>query len=209
MKFLVTATFLFMLAACGKSNSSENQEENETHNQNGTPLTADAAFAVTDAVFASDNIAVATDEFSRCSKDLSTGLLSVFIGNSTKSLEVQIKNVSNSAKEYGCKQAANNSQSQGSLGDKFNSCMVDVRLTPEDAAGASGYSMHRATADFAPFTYSGDCSVSISEIDDSVSGTFACGDMIQTYLESSYRNPVDAAITANVSGDFSCVLVKR
>jgi len=210
-KILILLSTTLVLQSCGTSSDDDAPENatDETENQNGTPLSGTMAFNVTAATYDQDDGDYSGDKYQTCRKDLASGLLSIELGNSDNLLALKIKNAANSPKTYHCRQATNNATDDGKLGDLFTSCMVDTRLTAEDAAGTSGYSMHRGTTEMSPFAYAGACTVTVDTIDDAVSGSFACAEMVQTTLDSAYRNPISAATTADITGDFSCVLVKK
>jgi hypothetical protein len=80
---------------------------------------------------------------------------------------------------------------------------ITVPFTPS-ATTLNGYAMHRDATTVKPFNYSGACSIQITEASPATKGTITCNDMVQTQLEGAARNPIDTAVTADVTADFNC-----
>jgi hypothetical protein len=124
------------------------------------------------------------------------------------SLKLRITGFKSTPQTYKCEQAADN-KTAGSVGGKFDTCFVSAR-TPSFSSAAvfNGYSMYRDEAEKAQeFSYAGNCQITISELTSSnAKGVVLCSKMLQTYLNGALRNPVDAAVTADVRAEFNCPL---
>lgn len=183
-----------VLPACGKDDKAKE--------------TARGNMALSDSKVASDNGTYSLTSGDTCRRNVDTGRVDITLsrgGAGQPAITLAIKDFSASPKAYDCKQAADNTASASELGGKFESCMVDAKVS--SGAGAStlnGYSMHRDAVAIKPFTYAGACSIKVTTAVPTISGTVTCADMVQTFLEGSPRNPVDATVTADLSADFSC-----
>lgn len=220
MQKILIALAVAASAGCGADTTE--QEETGTSTGTGTSIppagngggvgparAGEMSYALANAVTPEDDGAYQSTVYNTCKKDLSSGLLTVSLGDGTATLEVRIKDFKDSASTYTCKQAANNATEVDDLGDKFNSCMVLTRQVPAGGGLMTGYGMHRDATSMPAFTFSGACSVEISEVTDRVKGHVVCGGLIQTILDAAPRNPIDAKVTADLTGDFGCELVKE
>ena len=147
-----------------------------------------------------------------CSKNVETGKAIIALSqsgdtNKIATISIFIKDFQSVPKSYTCKQAADNAAAVDSVGGVYDSCAVEFKVPATAAAiNQNTYAMHRNTIATKPFTYAGECSVQISKVTPSISGTVSCKQMVQTGLEGSSRNPVDATVTATVLSDFNCAL---
>lgn len=146
-----------------------------------------------------------------CKRDSNFGYLAVDLKNmaDNSQLVVQIKGFESTAKEYTCKQAADNT-TYGGVGGKFDGCSVYAEVPSAGSSTvANGYSMFRDEAIQSildVFTYQGSCKVSIVQVSPTVKGTVSCTKMVQTKYGGSYRNPILADKTADVTASFDCPL---
>lgn len=142
-----------------------------------------------------------------CKRNADTGRVDVSMSQRAgrAGLSFAIKDYSSSAKPYTCIQSLDNQSSPTDLGGKFDSCMVAITVpsTPS-ATTLNGYSMHRDAITVKPFNYSGACSIQITSASPATKGTIVCNDMVQTQLEGAARNPIDTAVTADVTAEFDC-----
>mgnify|MGYP003335866087 CR=1 FL=1 len=124
------------------------------------------------------------------------------------SLKLRITGFKSTPQSYTCQQAADN-KTAGSVGGKFDTCFVTARTPSAGAATVyNGYSMYRDEAEKAQqFSYAGTCQITISELGAAnAKGVVLCSKMLQTYLNGALRNPVDAAVTADIRAEFNCPL---
>ena len=144
-----------------------------------------------------------------CKRDADNGLLNVSLSTEKQdaSIEFKITGFKSSPQTYTCTQAIDN-KTVGSVGGKFDTCYVAVRVpNGEGEAAPNGYSMYRDEAEKQQaYTYAGTCQIEIADVAAHVKGTVSCNKMIQTYLNGSLRNPVDTKVTADVKAEFSCAL---
>ncbi len=146
----------------------------------------------------------------QCQRNVDTGRVDIALsqGSGKPGLTLAIKDYSASAKTYTCVQALDNQSSTTSVGGKFETCMAGVTVlstpTATSAATLNGYSMYRETTGIKPFSYSGACSIQVTEGSPSIKGTVSCGSMVQTLLEGAARNPIDVTVTADLSAEFNC-----
>lgn len=206
---VVAATMTF--AGCGSAEDpADDDGKSGPGSDQPTPVgEGTMSFAISNAAYSTDDGAYESSVLQTCRKDLTTGLLTVTLGDATNSMDVRIKDFRTAPATYSCAQAANNATAQDSIGDRYQSCMVETRATSADAEGASGYSMHRTSAGVPLFSYAGTCTVAITEIGERVRGDVNCSGMVQTTLEGATRNPVDTAVSADVAGSFVCDLLKQ
>lgn len=147
-----------------------------------------------------------------CKRDPDNGVLTVDLSTEKgeSALKLKITGFKSSPQTYTCTQAVDN-KNAGSLGGKFDTCFVSVKVPSSKESSESpvsnGYSMYRDEPEKAQaFTYAGQCQIQILDIDASIKGLVTCSKMIQTYLNGSTRNPIDASTLADVKADFSCPL---
>ncbi|MEY4064076.1 MAG: hypothetical protein RIR26_284 [Pseudomonadota bacterium] len=157
-----------------------------------------------------DNARIELLKLTTCKRDADNSVfnLETSTDDGVSSLKLRITGFKSTPQTYTCQQAADN-KTAGSVGGKFDTCFVTARV-PAAAGGSmfNGYSMYRDEAEKAQaFTYAGTCQITISELSASnAKGVVLCGKMLQTYLNGTLRNPVDAAVTADVRAEFNCPL---
>ena len=143
----------------------------------------------------------------RCERDVDSGLASVTLSAGLARLEMKIKGFASSPRIYDCAQAVDNATELGSVGGKFDGCMVSVQVpSAADASTADGYDMHRAEASTKLFAYEGEaCQIDVTSGPSSLVGAVTCPKLVQTRLEGAPRNPIDSAVTADLSvASFRC-----
>ena len=144
-----------------------------------------------------------------CKRDADNGVLSINLSseNQEAALELKVTGFKSSPQTYTCTQAVDN-KTAGSLGGKFDTCYVAVKIPGNEKNMVSnGYSMYRDEAEkLQSFTYSGTCQIEVADVAANIKGLVTCNKMIQTYLNGSARNPVDSKSTADVKAVFSCAL---
>jgi hypothetical protein len=142
-----------------------------------------------------------------CRRNADSGRVDVSLsqGAGKAGISFAIKDYQSSAKPYSCVQSSDNQNSATDLGGKFDSCMVAIAVpsTPS-ATTLNGYAMHRDAITVKPFNYSGECSIQVTEASPATKGTILCKSLVQTQLEGAARNPIDAAVTADVTAEFNC-----
>lgn len=195
------------LNACG--DEQETDGVNPPSDPSGNPLTAEATFKISDATYLADNGSYKVSNYIKCQKDLASGLFTVTLSDSANVFDLRIRNFVNSPKTYTCSQSKNNATDHNDLGDGYNTCMVDIQAQSADAEGFSGYSMHRSSLSMSPFSYAGECYIDIGDVGAKAVGTVSCSKMIQSYLNSDYRNPISDDVYADISAEFSCDLQKE
>jgi hypothetical protein len=194
--FSLAPLLTFNLISCGSKD--EKKEE---------PTVVYGTMTLSDSKANTDNATVALTAVTACTRNADTGRVDVTIsqGASTPSLTLAIKDYSSVAKNYTCKQAADNATSETDVGGKFESCMVSASvLSAPTATTLNSYSMYRETIAASEFTYAGVCSVDVTTASPTIAGTVNCTGLVQTMLKSNVRYPVDSTITANVQSDFKC-----
>jgi len=142
-----------------------------------------------------------------CERDVDSGLAKITLSAGLARLEMKIKGFASSARTYECAQAADNATELGSVGGKFDGCMVSVQApSAPDAATADGYDMHRAEPDTKLFTYEGGtCQIDVTSGPSALAGSVTCPKLIQTSLEGAPRNPIDPSVTADLRvASFRC-----
>ncbi len=219
--FKISLAVLFLASAgCGDDSTKTEETETTTGSGAGTPpagngggtgpaRAGEMSFALANAVTPGDDGTYQSSVYNSCRKDLASGLLSVSLGDGTAAIDVRIKDFKDQPATYTCRQAANNTAEADDLGDKYHSCMVQTRQVPVGGGLLTGYGMHRDATSMPAFTYSGVCTVEVSEVSDRVKAHVVCGGLIQTILDAAPRNPIDAKVTADLTGDFGCELVKE
>jgi hypothetical protein len=144
-----------------------------------------------------------------CTHDVNSGLVTVFIGTPTSpffSLKIKGYSLTN-ALTYTCTQTTDNQTTKSSVGSMYDSCGVHLGLYGNGTGGSlSQYSTFRDSVDVNLFTYSGTCTVNITEPSPVIRGTINCGQMIQSYFSGYPINPIDNSNYVNLSGNFHCTL---
>lgn len=171
------------------------------------PVVVYGTTTITNSKVGTDNGAYQLTSADVCSHNVDSGVVNVTLsqGAGKPSLQLAIKDFSSTPKVYTCKQAADNGTADASVGLKYETCMVQGAVPSSNgAASLNGYSMYRETVATKKFTYAGACTIDVSAAAPSIVGKVACTGMVQTTLEGAPRNPVDAAISADVAADFNC-----
>ena len=143
----------------------------------------------------------------RCDRDVDSGLATITLSGELARLEMKIKGFASSPRAYDCAQAVDNSTEVGSVGGKFDGCMVSAQApSAADASTTDRYDMHRAEASTKLFTYAGEaCQIDVTSGPPAWAGAVTCPKLIQTALEGAPRNPIDASVTADVRvASFQC-----
>jgi hypothetical protein len=161
---------------------------------------------VTGSTTQTDNGSWELTTLTKCSRNADTGRVDATVGLGTgQTLTIAIKNYSSTAKKYTCVQAADNKESTSDVGGKFDDCMVDAKaLSATGATTVNGYSMHRDSVSTKPFSYTGACSIDVTQASPSIKATISCLDMVQSVLESAARNPINAEVNADVAATLDC-----
>ena len=136
-----------------------------------------------------------------CNHNSDSGLFQLTLsGTNSEQLDIKIKGFTKSNKKYTCTQASDNKNS--SLGDKFESCMVELSLQSQNQQNTlNTYAMHRASEDIAALDYNSECSVDISydSVLNKVSGTLKCLALQQTKYNGQNRNPLNSNVTIDIT----------
>jgi hypothetical protein len=144
-----------------------------------------------------------------CKRDIDNSVLNVELtdANDAANLKLRITGFKPNPQPYTCRQASDN-RAAGSLGSKFETCFVAARIpTSSSASALNAYSMYRDEAEKSQaFAYEGSCVIEILDVASYVKGTVKCTRMVQTYLNSAPRNPIDSSVTADVKATFNCPL---
>lgn len=171
---------------------------------------------LSEVVDGNESVEIKLDKKHSCEKDVDTGLLTIGLSNTsntnkakstTPQVSLKVKNFSSTASTYSCLQTANNTSSATDLGDKYQTCAIEIS-TPSlvDEKVFNKYAMHRASTDIKPFTYSGSCVVEVSEGSPTIKAKVNCTKLVQVALDGSARNPIDASVTATLTGSIECTL---
>ncbi len=143
----------------------------------------------------------------QCKRNVDTGRVDVTLsqGAGKPLLSFAIKDYSATPKTYSCNQAADNQSSTTDLGGKFDTCMATTSVVSSATATTlNGYAMYREAVATKPFSYAGTCSIQVTAASPAIKGTLSCTKLIQTQLEGAARNPIDTAVTADLTADFDC-----
>ena len=201
MRMMKTGCLLAVLAAVGACGKSDSKDDTPATVVYGTLTTANSKTTTDNGTYQLTTADV-------CTRDVANGIVNVSLsqGSGKPSLTLKIKNFSATPKKYTCTQAADNI-TQGSTGSLFDTCMVDAKvLSAAAATNLNGYSIYRDTATSLGFTYSGACTIDVTTAPPEAKGTVTCGSMIQTTLNGAARNPIDPAMTADISATFDCTM---
>lgn len=144
-----------------------------------------------------------------CKRDIDNSVLNIELTDADEvaNLKLRITGFKSNPQAYTCTQAFDN-KATGSLGSKFETCFVSVRIpSSSSGSGVNAYSMHRdETQKAQTFIYDGSCQIQIVDISADVKGKIQCTRMLQTYFNGAPRNPVDQNVTANLNATFNCPL---
>lgn len=146
---------------------------------------------------------------SLCSTDPETGLFKAAFVGPKGQMELEVRDYRSGEGTYACRQAADNGIDSASIGDLYDSCMVEVRTSFGGSTALDGYSMHRRDPSIKRFTYDKSCSITVVERDGDAEGTVHCQGMAESMLGGIARNPIasdqiHADVTADVTAEFRC-----
>ncbi len=193
-KTVACLVYATLIVGCGDSES-EVQE---------ATVYAKATFA--NSFSEAENGDIELTKVDACTVDSTTGLANFsFSSGRLRKVVMAIKGFSSVPRSYTCTQAADNATSSGSVGNKYDVCMVETaRVSSTDTTTANGYSMHRVSTDIKLFNYAGACSITLTTATGDAQGTFSCAGMVQSVLDGSARNPISEEDTTDVTGEFKC-----
>jgi hypothetical protein len=148
-----------------------------------------------------------------CAVDAETGSLHLSFDKGEEHTRITVRDFNRQSGVFHCQQAENNIADPGAIGDHFEHCGVQLQYFPRGRAKLNGFSMFRPDTTIKPFRHSGDCQLSLAEVDNFVRGEVNCQGMAQTRLNGVPRNPVATRdLNADVQGDlslnFACGLEK-
>lgn len=131
-----------------------------------------------------------------CVSDPNTGFFEgVFTGADGTSMVIKMKGFTTTPGSYTCSQAADNST--GEVGNKFDGCAITLSI-PDPSTSVNTYAMHRDVASAKDFTYAGDCAITTTYEEPTVSATILCTGLVQTDLQGAPRNPINPEVTADI-----------
>lgn len=131
-----------------------------------------------------------------CTSDADTGFFEgVFSGPDGSTLTVKMKGFSTTPGSYTCTQAADNAS--GAIGNKFDGCAVTLSI-PDPGTGLNTYAMHREAETDKDFSYTGECAITTTYEEPTVTATVLCTGLVQTDLQGAPRNPINPEVTADI-----------
>ena len=131
-----------------------------------------------------------------CSNDTDSGFFrGHFTGENGAALTVKIKGFATTPGSYTCTQASDNSE--GAVGQKFDGCSVALRL-PDAESSVNAYEMYRDDEMTKSFTYAGDCTLTTTYDEPTLTVGVTCSGLVQTELQGAARNPIDESVTATI-----------
>ena len=131
-----------------------------------------------------------------CNNDTDSGFFrGDFTGANGAELTVKIKGFATTPGAYTCTQASDNSE--GAVGQKFDGCSVALRL-PDAESSVNAYEMYRDVDTTKSFEYAGDCTLTTSYEEPTLTVGVTCSGLVQTELQGTARNPIDESVTASI-----------
>lgn len=180
---LVAAVSLFLMSGCEPVETEDEPAATEyvTLNVSATNESENGTVVMTSA---------------ECISDPNTGFFEgVFTGSDGSTLVVKMKGFTTTPGSYTCSQAADNSS--GEVGNKFDGCAVTLSI-PDPGSSVNTYAMYRDVDSDKDFTYAGDCAITTTYEEPTVTATVLCTGLVQTYLQGAPRNPINPEVTADI-----------